>query len=166
MAVIASMTEELAGTTQLDVERLAEDAQRALDAIDRGEWELSLLLCDDAFIRPLNEQWRGKDAATDVLSFPQLELDGPIELDAPAVPGTLMGDVVISGPTAARQAEELGHPVDQELRVLMVHGICHLLGHTHGTDAERAAMIALEGRLLAAMGLEAPGLVSRAAAAD
>lgn len=159
MAVMASTTDEMA---DLPVEALAEDAQKALDAIERGGWELSVLLCDDAFIRPLNEQWRGKDAATDVLSFPQLDLDGPLELDAPAVDGTLLGDVVISGETAARQADELGHGLEVELRVLLVHGLCHLLGHTHGTDAQRQAMTALEARLLGAMGLDAPGLVARA----
>lgn len=160
MAVLASTTDEL----DVHVEALAEDAQRALDAIDRGGWELSLLLCDDTFIRPLNEQWRGKDAPTDVLSFPQLELDGPIELDAPAADGTLLGDIVISVQTAERQGQEQGHGLDVELRVLVVHGLCHLLGHTHATDAQRAEMTALEARLLGAMGLHADGLVQRTGA--
>lgn len=160
MAVIASETGEVGS---VDVERLAADAQGALEAVGRGGWELSLLICDDAFIRPLNEQWRGKDTPTDVLSFPQLDLDGPIELDAPAVDGTLLGDVVISAQTAARQAVELGHDLESELRVLMVHGLCHLLGHTHADDADRAEMASLESRVLAAIGVGASSLVARAA---
>lgn len=153
MPVIASATEAVASHP---LEPLAEDAQRALEAADWGDWELSLLLCEDDFIGPLNEQWRGKSGATDVLSFPQLDHSAGV----PPAPG-LLGDVVISLDTAARQADELGHGVEDELRVLVVHGIAHLLGHTHSGDEDRARMQALEQRLLAALGLEKPGLIGR-----
>lgn len=157
MAVMASTTGE---TGPVDVESLARDAQQVLDALGSVDWELSLLLCDDAFIQPLNLQWRGKDAATDVLSFPQLVVPTPGH--PPVDQGTLLGDIVISVDTAARQAAERSHPVATELRVLLVHGICHLLGHTHAGDTDRAAMRTREGALLGAIGIDTSGLVERA----
>ncbi|MCB9690477.1 MAG: rRNA maturation RNase YbeY [Alphaproteobacteria bacterium] len=154
---MASTTGEVG---DVDVQALAEAAQRALDALGPIDWELSLLLCDDAFIRPLNGQWRGKDVATDVLSFPQIPTRVPGH--PPTDQGLLLGDLVISVETAARQAEERGHTVGIELRVLMVHGLCHLLGHTHAADDDRARMRSWEARLLTALGLDAAGLVERA----
>lgn len=137
----------------LSEEAVLADAERLLAALDLPGAELSVLVTDDAAIRELNRQWRGKDEATDVLSFPQLEGE--------AADGDVLGDVVISLQTAARQAEELGHDLAQEVRILLVHGLCHLLGHDHhdAEDAER--MRALEARLLAAIGAGAPGLVAR-----
>ncbi|MEZ4319155.1 MAG: rRNA maturation RNase YbeY [Myxococcota bacterium] len=159
--MIASTT---GATGDFDIEALANDAQAVLDGVAHPDWELSLLVCDDAFIAPLNQQWRGKSGPTDVLSFPQLEWDAPdVARDLPPEP-VLLGDVVISLETAARQAGELGHPTDVEMRVLLVHGVCHLLGHTHADDADRSVMNGVEARLLAALGLPAEGLVARASA--
>jgi probable rRNA maturation factor len=126
---------------------LRRDAQALLAAAGHGGDELSLVLCDDATIRALNLQWRGSDTPTDVLSFP---------LAAP-----VLGDVVVSMDTAARQASEQGHPLATELRVLLAHGLCHLLGHDHHEPAETAAMRAEEARLLAALGESTAGLVGR-----
>ncbi|XP_066329824.1 endoribonuclease YBEY, chloroplastic-like isoform X3 [Miscanthus floridulus] len=86
--------------------------------------EVSLLLCDDGFIRKLNKEWRDEDHATDVLSMSQHipELDIPI---------LQLGDIVISVETARRQAEERGHTLLDEIRILMVHGLLHLLGFDH-----------------------------------
>ncbi len=87
-----------------------------------GDPEVSIVLCDDAFIRSLNAQYRGKDGPTDVLSFAQ---------EDPA----LLGDIVISLPTAARQAEAAGWAVENEVILLGVHGLLHLLGHDDETEA-------------------------------
>ncbi|XP_020394094.1 endoribonuclease YBEY, chloroplastic isoform X2 [Zea mays] len=86
--------------------------------------EVSVLLCDDDFIRKLNKEWRDEDHATDVLSMSQHipELDIPI---------LQLGDIVISVDTARRQAEERGHTLVDEIRILMVHGLLHLLGFDH-----------------------------------
>ncbi len=111
--------------------------------------ELSVLLCNDARIHDLNKQWRGKDGPTDVLSFPQDD-------------DQYLGDVVISIDTASRAATRLGHDVATEVRVLLVHGLCHLLGHDHGTADDTAAMRALEARLLGVLGCVNAGLVERA----
>src|SRR5438105_4264797 len=86
--------------------------------------ELSLVFCDDPFIHVLNRDYRGKDAPTDVLSFAQ---DGP---------GGLLGDVVISVPTARRQAEARGASVPDEIEWLFLHGCLHLLGYDDETDEQ------------------------------
>ncbi len=131
-----------------DADALAIDAGLILRAL-RTDGELSVLLTTDDRIRTLNGQWRGKDVSTDVLSFPQDD-------------GILLGDVVISIDTAARQASELGHDVGSEVRVLLTHGICHLLGHDHQDAEQTKLMRAAEQEGLAALGLSFRGLVSRA----
>lgn len=123
------------------VETIVADAERVLAHFGLQEAELSVLLTDDATIHPLNRDWRGKDRPTDVLSFAQREGEvmGQVEL---------LGDVIISLQTAARQAEERGHSPAHEVRVLLVHGICHLLGYDHEQDDEAEEMEALERDLL------------------
>lgn len=106
--------------------------------------EISLVLCESAFIRRLNHRWRGKDSATDVLSFPQQELRAG---EAPA-PGPL-GDIVIAPAVALRGARELGAPIEAHLQLLVVHGLLHLLGHDHTTDREAKVMEGLEQQILA-----------------
>jgi probable rRNA maturation factor len=93
-----------------------------------AEAELSLVLCDDAFIHALNRDYRGKDRPTDVLSFPQDRESG------------LLGDVVISVPAAERQAAERAQHLETELVWLFLHGALHLLGHDDDTDEGAAAM--------------------------
>ena len=119
------------------------DAEAVLGELRLGEAELSIVLGDDAFIHPLNRDHRGKDKPTDVLSFSQREGEGADPEDM------LLGDIIISVETAARQAEERGHGIAHELRVLIVHGILHLLGHDHEDDDEAEVMEAEERRLLA-----------------
>ena len=127
-------------TVSWPVDALANDAQLLLDHLERSDAELSLTLVDDDAIGGLNATWRGKSGPTDVLSFPQ--------------GGAVLGDVVISVDTAKRQADGLGHDLPTELRVLLVHGLCHLLGHDHYEPEETAAMVRAEGELLAVLGLE------------
>ena len=105
--------------------------------------ELSIVLTDDATIQTLNKQWRGKDKATDVLSFPQH--------------AGVLGDVVISMDTAARQALALRHSLEAEVQRLLVHGVLHLLGHDHvhgGLQARR--MKQEEQRLMRLLKKSAP----------
>lgn len=132
---------------------LRADAHRALQALSLEASELSVSLVDDPGIRGLNATWRGKDTATDVLSFPQQ--DGEVG-------GGLLGDLVISVDTAARQAAEQGHDLATELRVLLVHGLCHLIGHDHHAPDETARMRSAESGVLAALHAPASGLVDRA----
>jgi probable rRNA maturation factor len=107
--------------------------------------EVSLVLCGDAEIKKLNRRWRGFDRATDVLSFPQMEGEMvPQPKQAPLV----LGDVVISIPTARRQAKEAGKELNDELALLWVHGLLHLLGYDHVRKADEIKMFALQNRIL------------------
>lgn len=124
------------------------DARALLEAAKCSDCELSLVLCGDAHIQPLNAQWRGKDAPTDVLSFPQ-------EHD------TVLGDLVISVDTAARQAAERGHGLRDELRILLVHGLLHLLGYDHETGEEdHREMAEAEQKLMKRLDWAGEGLIS------
>jgi len=125
-----------------DIERLAASALQALGKTDH---ELSIVLTDDQHIRVLNRDFREKDAPTDVLSFGQLEGEPFVS------PVPILGDLVISLETASRQAVERGHPLAAEVRILLVHGLMHLLGHDHLESDERAEMAAAENELLAAL---------------
>lgn len=119
------------------------DGQRVLDRMGLPEAELSVVICTDAFIQPLNRDYRGLDKPTDVLSFSQREGE-EADPDDP-----MLGDVIISLDTAQRQAQERGHGLAVEVRVLLVHGILHLLGYDHEVDAEAEEMEALERDVLA-----------------
>lgn len=118
--------------------------------------DLSLLLCNDEFIRKLNKEWRDEDHATDVLSMSQ---HAP-ELKLPIL---MLGDIVISIETAARQAEERGHTLLDEIRILMVHGLLHLLGFDHEISEEaEAEMEKEEELLLKSLGWKGKGLIQSA----
>ena len=108
------------------------------------------MLCDDAFIQQLNAQYRGLDRPTDVLSFGQE--DGEDEGPGPRV----LGDIVISLPTARRQAERAGWPVGNEVTLLAIHGLLHLLGHDDETDEGAREMQAKTLETLAACGVALP----------
>jgi probable rRNA maturation factor len=109
-------------------------AQRILSRLECSGCELSIVLSDDAFIQELNREYRNKNQATDVLSFPMNEgiLRSPT--------GLLLGDIVISLDTAARQAEELGGTLLDEVTSLLIHGILHLMGYTHENDTNEKRM--------------------------
>ena len=111
-----------------------------------GETELSLIVTDDEAIRELNRRFRGVDAPTDVLAFGA----GTEEhfVSAPESPPHL-GDVVISYQRALAQATELGHAVEEELRLLAIHGILHLLGYDHQEEAAAQKMRKRERAILA-----------------
>lgn len=126
--------------TSAEVKRGAEAMLRALK-LPRAE--LSVLLCDDATIHRLNREHRKKDKPTDVLAFALREGEfGHLAGDA-------LGDVVISLDTAARQAGERGIATRDEVRMLLAHGLLHLLGWDHQTDAEDRAMRAETDRMIA-----------------
>jgi probable rRNA maturation factor len=99
---------------------------------------LTIVVTTDEEIRTLNRQFRGIDLVTDVLSFADDAPDGAF-VDA-SDEARYLGDVIVSFPRAQEQAVEGGHSVWQEVRLLVVHGVLHLLGYDHGTEAERAIM--------------------------
>jgi probable rRNA maturation factor len=107
--------------------------------------ELSIAIVDLAEMTELNTKYRGKEGPTDVLSF---ECDDLCAAE-PDEPVTL-GDVVIAPEVAESQADEYGHTVEQELNLLLVHGVLHLLGYDHEDDADAGVMQARERALLTA----------------
>jgi probable rRNA maturation factor len=122
-----------------------------LDRLGKEAWDLSILFCDDAFIRGLNRQYRDRDEATDVLSFDQ----GENYRDPDGAERFLAGDIVISLDALARNAQEFGISRDEELRRLLVHGILHLCGMDHeDNDPSRPMLKAQEDLIgeLAAQG--------------
>jgi probable rRNA maturation factor len=136
-----------------DVDALCVVAARAAlvaaDALD-GPAELSLVLADDVVLRSLNGRWRGKDQATNVLSFPALGADLPE--GAPR----LLGDVVLAFETVAAEATAQQKPLAHHLHHLVVHGVLHLLGFDHETATEATRMEALEVAVLAQLGVPDP----------
>lgn len=124
-------------------ERLAAFVLDREEAPDSSE--LSLAVVDIAEMTELNSRYRGKDGPTDVLSF-GCDDPCPVESDEPIT----LGDVVIAPEIAEEQAAELGHTVEEELNLLLVHGILHLLGYDHDTDEDAAVMQERERVLLGA----------------
>ena len=110
--------------------------------------ELSLMLVDEATIEQLHVQWMNEPGPTDVLSFPMDELR-PGRPDANTPPG-LLGDIVVCPQVAAAQADAAGHSLEQEITVLVTHGMLHLLGFDHGTPDEEAEMFGLQRDLVLA----------------
>jgi probable rRNA maturation factor len=129
--------------------RLARATQRALDAVGRPAGEVELALVDDAEIRRLNAAFRGIRRRTDVLAFP---------LEAPDAPGQLVGQVVVSAETAARQARRVGVPVAAELDLLVTHATLHLVGYDDRDPIEADMMHRRERDIL---GPEAPACLWR-----
>jgi probable rRNA maturation factor len=134
----------------VDGRALLATAKRLLAEVGEGDAGLSLSLVSDAAIRALNREYRGRDAATDVLSFP---LD---ETSNRKVPETLLGDIVISVETAHRQAAEYDASVQREIYRLLIHGLLHLKGHDHEQLAQRRNMRREERRLADAIALPWP----------
>jgi probable rRNA maturation factor len=139
--------------TGLDFRAIEQTTLALLAAVDEANSSISLSFVRDPAIRELNRTFRGKDAVTDVLSFPLVEPG-----DAFAGAERLLGDVVISVDTAKRQAADYDAPLTREVQRLLIHGVLHLLGHDHMEPGERAVMEAEERRLAEAIGMPWPYL--------
>ncbi len=114
--------------------------------------EVSLLLCDDAFIRDLNRQHRGKDKPTNVLSYAQTDFYE----DIPAYDPLPFGDIILAYETIVREAKEQGKSFEDHFTHLVVHGTLHLLGYDHETEDEAEEMESIEIAVLKEMGIENP----------
>ncbi|MGQ2907457.1 MAG: rRNA maturation RNase YbeY [Aliihoeflea sp.] len=130
-------------------ERAADAVFAELDIADPAS-ELSLLFTDDASIRVLNRDWRGKDKATNVLSFPAFEV-------APGDPlPPMLGDVILAFETVSAEAVLEAKPFAHHLTHLIVHGLLHLLGYDHENDADADEMEGLERKVLARLAIPDP----------
>ncbi len=125
----------------IDTDIVKKNTNRVLKILGRKDCELSLLLCDDRYIKRLNKQYLGKDRPTNVISFPQQEGEG--------ISGYHLGDIVISAQRASAEAENSGISFEERLLQLLVHGICHLVGYNHeNVDAEMACRMEKKEREL------------------
>jgi probable rRNA maturation factor len=124
--------------------------QAELGAAAPADGGIALLLTDADSLRRLNRDWRGKDKATNVLAFPA---------DAPALPDgppCFLGDIAIAGEVVEAEAAAQGKRVTAHFCHLVVHGVLHLMGYDHETDAEAAIMEDLERRILDRLGIADP----------
>lgn len=137
------------GLSRGGLQRFVRTAQKAVGI----EGEVEVLLAGDLTLQRLNRQYRGKNKATDVLSFP----------GAPELAAVHAGDLAISLETAGRQAAEYGHTLRDEVRVLLLHGLLHLHGMDH--EADRGEMAAREGELRRSLRLP-NGLIARVEAGE
>ena len=156
------MTIEIANESGVAVDEvaLASVARFALDQLRIHPLaELSVLLVDETAMTDLHVKWMDEPGPTDVLSFPMDELRPPsvggargsrAGGDDPGAEPGLLGDVVLCPQVAAAQARQAGHSAQQELELLCVHGILHLLGYDHADSEEEAEMFGLQAELLQA----------------
>lgn len=135
-------------STQLPEQTDLEQWVAAAVAQHRDEAEVSVLIVDTEEGAELNEQWRGKQGPTNVLSFPS---DLPAELNLP-----LLGDLIICAPVVEREAQEQSKALQAHWAHMMIHGTLHLLGYDHIIEAEAEEMEALETKILAELGYPDP----------
>jgi len=141
-------------TALADAEAICREAAgAAVAAAGIAPGEISVVLVDDAFIRVLNRDHRGRDRATDVLSFPQTN-----GTDMPVQPGQprLLGDIVVAYETTAADAARNEIALTAHLAHMIVHGVLHLAGHDHELEPAAEAMEALEVAALARLGIADP----------
>lgn len=120
-----------------------------------GEVEVAVTFMTDDAIQEVNAQYRGKDVPTDVISFALEEMtEGEVAIVAEEGMPTVLGDILISVETAARQAGEYGHDFEREIGFLALHGFLHLLGYDHMTEDEETKMFGRQKEILASFGLE------------
>ncbi len=115
-------------------EKLENIAAYTFQLTGKGEGDISLVVCNDKFITQLNKKYKKRSSPTDVLSFPMR--DGGFFQSK----GNILGDIVISADTAKRQAKELGESLEEEFFILFIHGLLHLLGYNHKSQAEEKTM--------------------------
>lgn len=149
----------------LDLETLSDSAARAVLThlgVEPEVCELSVLGCDDDRIKTLNADFREKDKATNVLSWPAQDRGAEIDGAAPELPtadvfgAITLGDIAISFDTCAREAQAAGKSLHDHAMHLMVHGVLHLLGYDHIRDIDATLMERIEAQILGKMGIEDP----------
>lgn len=150
----------------LDLPQIADrllDLIQKSDLLPKGAWELSVLACDDKRIAELNAAFRDKSKPTNVLSWPAEELAPETAGGQPDFPTIEeLGDIAIAFETCEREANDQGKPIRDHVTHLLLHGVLHLLGYDHETQADAELMEGIEIRLLAKMGLDNPYSTSQA----
>lgn len=144
--IISDNLEEAGWHPSFDSSLLVNAARKAVSTGGaQGGFGLTIVLTDDDQLRDLNRQFLGVDAPTDVLAFPGGDVDPDSSVE-------YLGDVIVSYPRALSQSETGGHSIEDELQLLVVHGVLHLLGHDHAEIGEKAAMWDIQGEILESLG--------------
>jgi len=132
-------------TVLIDKKQLRSDAQKILNLLDYADFELTILLTNNATIQKYNRDYRNKDVPTDILSFPFHEIQPGQRIVAKTEDDKNVGDLIIS----VEYVQKL-YPDNlyERMQTLLVHGICHLLGHDHDTEKTDKEMLELEDHLL------------------
>jgi probable rRNA maturation factor len=134
-------------TLPVDKTILLHAAQLTLDLENFTERsDMSVVIADDTFLKKLNLKYRGVNATTDVLSFSSSEQD-------PDTDSIYLGDVIVSLPRAEYQASAGGHPLVDELQLLVVHGTLHLLGYDHQKLSDKKEMQTVQDKVLSELGV-------------
>ena len=145
------MSIEIANESGVDVDEaaLSAVARHTLDQLGVSPLaELSVIVVDVAAMSALHERWMDLPGPTDVMAFPMDELDSARRPDAAGLGPALLGDIVLCPAFAKDQAKKAGHGLLDELHLLTVHGVLHLLGYDHAEPEEEREMFALQARLL------------------
>jgi len=133
----------------LDIDRLKNDAQKIINALDYTDYDLGILLTTNKTIQKYNRDFRNKDKATDILSFPfHPELKAGERIKPQTADDKNLGDLIISLEYVQKAAQELDEDFYAHLQMLLVHGICHLLGYDHIEDEDFEVMQKKEKELL------------------
>ncbi|GAE26978.1 hypothetical protein JCM9140_3088 [Halalkalibacter wakoensis JCM 9140] len=155
MNVIVDFTDETESITKLQQDLVEKIILKTLEIEQlSGELEVSVTVVNEQRIQEINKEYRDKDQPTDVISF-ALNEQGEEEPEFTKLEGmpNILGDIIISSAHIKRQAEEYGHSFERELGFLTVHGVLHLLGYDHMTEADEKEMFSKQEDILAAYGL-------------
>jgi probable rRNA maturation factor len=135
-----------------DTETYQKNAQKILDFLGYPDFDLYILLTTNKTIRLYNRDYRNKDKATDILSFPFHHIAPGTKITPQGQDDKNLGDMIISMEYVVQDAKKLGVSLEQRMYRLLVHGITHLLGYDHMTEAEYKQMYALETKLMKHIG--------------
>jgi len=133
----------------IDIAQLKKDAQRILDVLDYADFDLGIWLTSNATMRNYNLRYRGKDKPTDILSFPYHDhLKAGQRIQVLADEDKNIGDLILAPEYIMNNLTQWGESFEQRIRVLLVHGVCHLLGYDHIKDEDYRVMKRKESFLL------------------
>lgn len=144
-------------SVSLNITQIRTQAEKILAIAGYAEYDLGIWFTNDATIRQYNKQYRHKDKTTDILSFAYHQAVKPGRLPRIHNPEEAnMGDLIISAPYVQAAAQNLGIPLQEHVQNLLIHGICHLLGYDHETDADFRAMRRKENAILRKLHAQEP----------
>ncbi|HVW99382.1 MAG TPA: rRNA maturation RNase YbeY [Candidatus Babeliaceae bacterium] len=136
-------------TISINKELISQQAQQILNILNYSDFDLGIWITNDKTIRFYNREYRHKDKATDILSFPYYpELQAGKQIKAKTQEEKNLGDLIISAPYVLNEAQKLGVSLEDRLKILLVHGVCHLLGYDHIEDADYRRMRAKEAYII------------------